>query len=286
MSDRLSRISGRRRYGGCQEMERKGMTMDNTSTTVTKQETLAALRNPGELYVIISGVTRLPFVACDEETYDDEVFLYYRSEDAQDKVRELTAQDYAAAAARIEDKQLLPFYTSLYTMGVNCLAVNCGTDTQISVQLSDLVVRKSPEQLPDGKKPVENPALHLTAIYFMQEMHRRKDPQPTGELRELQEELLAHYSKGSFIIAIQEDRQIPVLKQKNGDIYQPIFTDMLELQKFIKGKKMRTAVIPAAKIPDILVGASRVVVINPLGVNVQLQVAKRKKTEAKPEADA
>ena len=52
---------------------------------------------------------------------------------------------------------------------------------------------------------------------------------------------------------------------------------------------MRTAVIPAAKIPDILVGASKGVVINPLGVNVQLQVAKKKKTQAepvKPEADA
>ena len=47
--------------------------MNDNSTTVTKQETLAALRNPGELYVIMSAVTRLPFVKCDEETYDDEL---------------------------------------------------------------------------------------------------------------------------------------------------------------------------------------------------------------------
>ncbi len=260
--------------------------MDHTSTTVTKQETLAALRNPGELYVVMSGVTRLPFVACDEETYDDEVFLYYRNEDAQDKARALMEQKYLTAVAKLEDKQLLPFYTGLYTMGVNCLAVNYGTDTQISIQLPDLVVRKTPEQLPEGKKFVENPALHLTAIYFMQEMRRQAKPQPTEELKELQEELLAHYSKGTFIIAIQEDKQIPVLKQKNGDIYQPVFTDMLELQKFSKGQKMRTAVVPAAKIPDILVGASRGVVINPLGVNVQLQVAKRKKPEDGQKADA
>ena len=150
-------------------------------------------------------------------------------------------------------------------------------------------MRKNPEELPDGKKLLENPALQLTAIYFMQEMRRQEKPQPTEELKELQEELLAHYSKASFIIGIQEDKQIPVLKQKNGDIYQPIFTDLLEFQKFAKDKKMRTAVISAAKIPDILVGASKGVVINPLGVNVQLQVAKKKKTQAepvKPEADA
>ena len=256
--------------------------MNDNSTTVTKQETLAALRNPGELYAIMSAVTRLPFVKCDEETYDDEIFLYYRADDAKEKARELAKEKYMTAVVKLEEKQLLPFYTSLYTIGVNCLAVNHGTDTQISVQLSDLVIRKNPDQLPEGKKLVENPALHLTAIYFMQEMRRQEKPQPTEELKELQEELLAHYSKGTFIIAIQDDKQIPVLKQKNGDIYQPVFTDMLEIQKFAKGQKMRTAVIPAAKIPDILVGAAKGVVINPMGVNVQLQVAKRKKAETEP----
>ena len=251
--------------------------MANTSTTVTRQETLAALRNPGELYVIMSGVTKLPFVVCDEETYDDEIFLYYRSEDAREKAEALMKDKYLTAVAKLNDKQLLPFYTGLYTMGVNCLAVNHGTDTQISIQLSDLVVRKTPDQLPEGKTLVENPALHLTAIYFMQEMRRQESPQPTEQLRELQEELIAHYSKGTFIIAMQENKQIPVLRQKNGDMYQPVFTDMLELQKFTGGKKMMTAVLPAAKIPDILIGDSKGVVINPLGVNVQLQVAKRKK---------
>lgn len=263
--------------------------MSDNSTTVTKQETLAALKNPGELYVVMSSATKLPFVKCDDETYDDEIFLYYRVEDAKEKAQELLKEKYQTAVAKLESRQLLPFYTSLYALGVNCLAVNHGTDTRISIQLSDLVVRKDPSQLPDGKKLLENPALQLTAIYFMQEMRRQGEPRPTEKLKELQEELLAHYSKGTFIIAVQEDRQIPVLKLKNGDVYQPVFTDLPELQKFTKGKKMRTAVIPAAKIPDILVGNAKGVVINPMSVNVQLQVAKRKKPEAKqakPEADA
>ena len=250
--------------------------MNENSTTVTKQETLAALRNPGELYVVMSGATRLPFVFCDEETFDDEVFLYYRAEDAKEKAKELQEKKYASAVAKLEDKQLLAFYTSLYTMGVNCLAVNNGMDTQINIQLSDLVTRRKPEELPEGKQPVENPSLHLTAIYFMQEMRRQAQPQPTDELRELQEELLAHYGKGIFVVAVREDGQIPVLKQKDGSVYQPVFTDMLEFQKFTKGEKMKTAVIPAAKITEILIGETKGVVINPFGVNVQLQVAKKK----------
>lgn len=251
--------------------------MNDNSTTVTKQETLAALRTPGELYVIMSGATRLPFVFCDEETFDDEIFLYYRADDAKEKAKELQGKRYASAVVKLEDKQLLAFYTSLYTMGVNCLAVNSGTDTEISIQLSDLVIRRKPEELPEGKRPVENPALHLTAIYFMQEMRRQAEPQPTEELNKLQEELLAHYGKGIFVAAVREDGQVPILKQKDGSIYQPLFTDMLEFQKFARGEKMKMAVIPAAKIPEILVGEAKGVVINPFGVNVQLQVAKRKK---------
>lgn len=251
--------------------------MNDNSTTVTKQETLAALRTPGELYVIMSGATRLPFVFCDEETFDDEIFLYYRADDAKEKAKELQGKRYASAVVKLEDKQLLAFYTSLYTMGVNCLAVNSGTDTEISIQLSDLVIRRKPEELPEGKRPVENPALHLTAIYFMQEMRRQAEPQPTEELNKLQEELLAHYGKGTFVAAVRENGQVPILKQKDGSIYQPLFTDMLEFQKFARGEKMKMAVIPAAKIPEILVGEAKGVVINPFGVNVQLQVAKRKK---------
>ena len=231
--------------------------MNDNSTTVTKQETLAALRTPGELYVIMSGATRLPFVFCDEETFDDEIFLYYRADDAKEKAKELQGKRYASAVVKLEDKQLLAFYTSLYTMGVNCLAVNSGTDTEISIQLSDLVIRRKPEELPEGKRPVENPALHLTAIYFMQEMRRQAEPQPTEELNKLQEELLAHYGKGTFVAAVREDGQVPILKQKDGSIYQPLFTDMLEFQKFARGEKMKMAVIPAAKIPEILVGEAK-----------------------------
>ena len=249
--------------------------MSDQNTTVTKQETLAVLWNPGELYVIISGATKQPFVCCDGETYDDEVFLYYREEDAKEKTKRLAEEKYATAVAKMENKQLLSFYTSLYTMGVNCLAVNHGTDTQISIQLSDLVARKIPDKLPNGQKLVENPALQLTAAYFMQDLRRQASPQPTEELKELQEELLAHYKKGTFLMVVQEDGQIPMLKQKDGTVYQPVFTDMLEVQRFARGQKIKTAVVTAAQIPGLLAKQAKGVVINPFGVNVQLKIEKQ-----------
>ena len=69
---------------------------------------------------------------------------------------------------------------------------------------------------------------------------------------------------------------IPLLKDKKGDAYQPVFTDILEFQKFNRSNHFRTAVIPAEKIPDLLAPETRGVTINPMSVNLQLQIRKKK----------
>ena len=93
----------------------------------------------------------------------------------------------------------------------------------------------------------------------------------------MQEELLAHYQKGTYILAMEENGQLPVLKQKDGSMFLPIFTDILELNKFAKGKKMKVTAVPAEKIPQVLFPEAKGVVINPVGANVQLRVARAKK---------
>ena len=57
--------------------------MDENSKKTALRETLQSLRTPGELYVIMSGATKLPFVVCNPETFDDEILLYHREEDAK-----------------------------------------------------------------------------------------------------------------------------------------------------------------------------------------------------------
>lgn len=54
--------------------------MDENKVIVSTEmkQALVNLRNLEEIYVIMSGVTKMPFVLCDEETFDDEVLVYYR----------------------------------------------------------------------------------------------------------------------------------------------------------------------------------------------------------------
>lgn len=234
---------------------------------------LSALRESKAIYVLISEYTNLPYVQCDPETYDDEIVLFYAEEDAKREMMRLWKETNPVKVAKIEQRGFLAFYTSLYSMGVNCIRVNQGTSEAVSVQLQDLIKRDDPKKNPDGKGRIENPELHLTSIYFIQELRKSKSSEMSEEVKALNEEMLAHFQRGRYIVAAQSNQGLAVLKEKNGKMYQPLFTDIYEFQKFNRGKKFQPMVIEAGKITEIMAKESAGIVLNPLGVNVRLQMA-------------
>ena len=64
----------------------------------------------------------------------------------------------------------------------------------------------------------------------------------TQNLRALEEELIANLKKSHFLVAMERDEEnpkkinIPYLKNKEGQILQPVFSDVMEFEKFAKGK--------------------------------------------------
>ena len=124
-------------------------------------------------------------------------------------------------------------------------------EDEYKLQLADLVNRPG-QNLKEGQIWVENPGLHLTALYFMQEVRRQKFEKLPKELQELQEEILADYGKGTYLAPFNEENGVPLLKQQNGDSYQPIFTDMLEFNKFNRENFFKASVMTADKITGAL----------------------------------
>ncbi len=240
-----------------------------------KKTALEMLRLSKAVYVLLSGCTHLPYVECDAETYDDQILLFYREEEAKRRAKELLEEKILVQVVKVEQKSFLPFYTSLYPMGVNCIVVNDGMPDRIAVQLNELIRRNRPEQLPEGQIWVENPELHLTAIYFIQGLHRNQGQAMTEELTELHEEMLVHFGRGKYIFGVREDKGIPALKGKDGKMYQPLFTDSQEFQKFNGPNGLRAMVVEADKLRNLLPAQSEGVVLNPLGVNVQFKIRKR-----------
>ena len=50
-----------------------------------KLEVIKNLQQAEAIYVIMSGFTKMPYVACDEETFDDKVFVYFEEEPAKER---------------------------------------------------------------------------------------------------------------------------------------------------------------------------------------------------------
>ena len=214
---------------------------------------------------------------CDSETYDDEVFIFFQEADGAQEANRLNALGNPVQMVKIEKKSFLPFYSGLYPMGVNCLVVNKGTDSEIAIQLEDLVRRPENQKLPEGTVRIENREFHLTALYFMQELRRKPHNELTEMLKELQEELLTHYSEGTFILAVREDKGIAIMKQKDGKTLLPVFTDVQEFQKFQamnRNMKFGTAMVKPEKILGFLPKDAAGVLVNPIGVNLPLKIGR------------
>lgn len=236
-----------------------------------KLEVMTKLRSAKELYMLVSLCTNMPFVQCDPDTYDDVVYVYENVEDIKREGMRFIEEKQPVQITKLENQSLLTFYTNLYTMGVNCIVLNGFMENEYKLQLADLV--KKPVQTSQNGQPwIENPALHLTALYFMQEIRRKNYTAVPPELKDMQDEILAHFANGTFIVLFGEDNKIPILKHPNGDIYQPIFTDLLEVGKFKTGQPLKMGAIQASKIVSILAPEAKGVVVNPGGVNLQLPI--------------
>ena len=152
-----------------------------------------------------------------------------------------------------------------------------GTEEEIAIQLGELVRR--PEQKP-GEEPIENPELQITAMYFMQKVRSQKELKLTDETKELQEELMAHYQRGRYITAISEDKKMPILNKDDGQVLMPIFTDVQEFLKFQnenRDMKYTMGVVEAARIPEAMGPEVTGVVVNPFGIDLQLNVSRPQK---------
>ncbi len=246
-----------------------------------KKEVKHDLRVADAWYVVFSKATRMPYVECDPETFDDQVLVYFTEEEAKAEVARLLAENEPTQVLMVEKKGALPFCVNLFFMGVNCMLVGRGTDREVAIQLKEFVERHEPTGNAREIMKIENPELHLTALYFVQELRRQKSAEMTDKLKEFDEELKAHFGKGKYLIATKD--QHPCILQRDGKEYQPLFTDYQEFWKFSREKKFIPAVLPAANLHKLLTPNTAGVIINPLGVNLMLNVTAKKKVENKEE---
>lgn len=234
------------------------------------------------VYVAYSQVTKLPYVTCAEETYNDQVWFFAEEESLKEFGKKKLEDKILLMGMKYEKKDFPRLYGLLYAVGVNSLVWNNGTE-EIEVELEKIVRRPDLSKMEPEKRPLINSTLQLSGIYFMQELRRPVAKEERKNIRELEEELIANLKKAEFLVAMERNEEdpskvnIPYLKNKEGKILQPVFSDVLEYEKFAKGKKLRIAKIPFAKLSDVMIPQAEFLVINPLGFNLLLNKDQLKK---------
>lgn len=252
---------------------------------VDKSFLIRSIQKKESLIVAYCAFTNMPLVVCDPETYNDQVFLFDTEEQLQAFAKPFLEKKVLIRGIKYENKDFLSFFSMLFGIGVNEL-VFTGEGGRELLGLDELIKRPDYSALPKEKQPVSNPELQLTGLYFMQEASRPVPNDQKNGLAELEEELSANLLKAKYIVAIEllegpesdleklQNRKyrLPILKNKNDEILQPLFTDPVELSKFNREKKFKALAMPFAGLKKILVKESKGFLLNPGGFHIVMPV--------------
>lgn len=257
-------------YEELKKNSQKLMDIVNKLTEMTGKE---------EIFVAYSAVTKHSYVTCDEESFNDQVWAFATEEEVKAFAKKVVEEKkQPVVGMKFEKKNFASWIDELYLIGVNAIVWNDG-DKKVEFDLAEIGNPRDFSNIPPEKRPLINPVLQLSAIYFMQELNRVNLPQEEIDMeyrQELQEEMLVNVIRAEYLMAVDVDKEdpnkvvIPFIKTKDEKIMHPIFSDIVELEKFTKGKKMRIVKFPFNKLPEVMINDAFAYAINPLGVNIVL----------------
>ncbi len=240
---------------------------------MTNEEAIKDLRSSDSLFVAWSRTTNLPYVTCDEESFNDQVWIFRREEDVKEFGKSEAEKKNPIIAMKYERKNYPQLYGLLHAIGVNAVVYQDGKGS-VEVELDDIAKQQDISKLPPEKRPLINPTLQLSGIYFMQEMRRPVPMEQKKGLRDLEEEVLANLMRSEYLLAVMPDPNDPKklnmagIRTKDGKTMQPLFSDVLEFGKFARGKKMGMVKVPFEKIAATAIKNAEGYVLNPLGYNI------------------
>ncbi len=237
------------------------------------------------LFVAYSMATRLPYVICDPESFNDQAWVFATEQGVKAFAQKTTREKNPVIGTKFENKGFLGFFGTLYAIGVNTVVFNSGDD-RIEVELTDIAKQVDYSKMPPEARPLFNSTLQLSGIYYTQALARIVDKQEQADpdfmerrrenLEELWEEVAVNLREAQFLLVSRADPNdpkkinFPCVKGKNDQIFQPVFTDMLEVRKFIKDQKFRISKVPFEKLSQVLIPQAAGISVNPLGFNLIL----------------
>lgn len=252
--------------------------------TVDNKFILRKLQSLKNATIVYSTVTKHPFVVCDEKTYDDEIMLFADVNEMQEAVKPYVADGYLLHGVTVPQDKLGKFLSECFSVGVNQLVFH-ENGTRFSVSLDKIVIRPDYSKLPVEKRPLLNPQLQLSVIYFLQELSRRipEEKKDQEHLKELEEELAANIAKAQFLVPIKLDEplkpgeklepgkfKLTMVNTKEGEQFLPIFADVKEYSLFNKDNQYQGILMTIDNLRQLIKDPCKGLMLNPNSIGLRL----------------
>ena len=197
-----------------------------------------------EIHVPFSAATNMPFVTCDQETYNDQIWMFTTNEAVNDFAKKYSEEKIILRDIIVKKEVFGDFFMDLHSMGINEI-VFCEKNNIHKLEFSKFVKIPDFSIMPKNQQPLLNPELQLSTIYFFQEIKRPGVEPDKEKLEPLAEEMYANLAKSHFLLPAMrketEDKKeallFPYLTDKNGNKFQPVFSDHPQYMKHIRKNK-------------------------------------------------
>lgn len=150
------------------------MTVDN-SFTMKKFQSMEII------YVTFSQITKLPYVECDPETFDDQVYMFTEEEAAKEFAKSYVEKNTPLLTVKVLRKQMPNFYMGLYAEGVNMVIFHEGDQTR-RIELEQIFPKPDMEKMNKQHLPVLNRAYSSPSYTFCRnsENQTREETMPSA----------------------------------------------------------------------------------------------------------
>ena len=230
-----------------------------------------------EIHVPFCTGTNMPFVTCDDETYNDQIWTFTSLDAVKEFAQTYAQQKLAFRDVLVKKAQFGAFFMDLYSMGINEI-VFCDEQGTHKLDFSQIVKFPDFSKMPEKQRPLMNQELQLSTIYFLQEARKSGVEPDKAKLEPLAEEMYANLANSRFLHQVMTDDTqehtkgkllFPLLTDKKGNQFQPIFSDhnqyMKHRQKNKPAENTRTLLVGIEELKKYLMKQAKGYLINPDG---------------------
>ncbi len=241
------------------------------------------LEQTDQIYVMYSACTSMPYVYQQPDTAYDLLLVFDKKENYDACAGQFAEEKRPVRCVECKKAQYTQFFTGMYYIGVDGVLLNMGGEEK-TFSLSELAKKPDYASMPSRMMQLQNARLQLPMLYFLQEVRRPVPAEQKRGLAAMEEEVMTNLAKTSFLIPYKmiqngsqsqdpSRRQVEMLtiRDKEGNLFQPLFTDAMEFVKYSQQKQLECLIVPFWDLDKFMYSRLKGYMINPLGCNLLME---------------